>query len=75
MIGSIFHGGRTALPSYRHYRLDGAGSISSADWLEAADDAEAVRKVRAIKLACVCEIWDRNRLVARIDPPEAPEPG
>jgi len=61
-------GGRTKLPSYRHYRLDGAGNISSADWLEAAGDEDAIRKVRDMKLSCGSELWDRNRRVARIDP-------
>ena len=68
MISLGLHGGRRALPSYRHYRLDGAGNINSADWLEAADDEEAIRRVRDMNLPCVCEIWDRNRLVARVEP-------
>jgi len=29
------------LPSYRLYRLDGAGKIVGAEWIEAADDAAA----------------------------------
>ena len=53
---------------YRHYRLDGAGNINSADWLEAADDDQAIRQVQEQKLPHVSEIWDRNRLVARIEP-------
>ena len=56
------------MPEYRHYRLDGAGSISNAEWLEAADDADAVRKVRQQKLSSISELWDRNRLVARVEP-------
>lgn len=59
------------MPGYRHYRLDGAGNINSAEWLEAADDDDAARQVRDRKLPFVSEIWDRNRLVARI---EASEP-
>lgn len=59
------------MPGYRHYRLDGAGNITSAEWLEAADDADAARRVRELKLPFTSEIWDRNRLVARI---EASEP-
>ena len=58
------------MPGYRHYRLDGAGSIRSADWLEASDDDDAVRKVRGLELPHVSEIWDRNRLVARVEPPK-----
>ena len=56
------------MPAYRHYRLDGAGSIRTADWLDATDDSDAVRQVRELKLNSVSEIWDRNRLVARVEP-------
>lgn len=55
------------MPGYRHYRLDGAGNISSAEWLEAADDGDAERQVRQRRLPVPSEIWDRNRLVARIE--------
>ena len=55
------------MPGYRHYRLDGAGNISSAEWRDAADDGDAARKVRERKLPFPSEIWDRNRLVARIE--------
>ncbi|MGI8704513.1 MAG: hypothetical protein ACR2JJ_01715 [Sphingomicrobium sp.] len=55
------------MPEYRHYRLDGAGNINSADWLEASDDDDAVRRVGEMKLLVSSEIWDRNRLVARIE--------
>lgn len=55
------------MPGYRHYRLDGAGNISSAEWLEATDDEDAVRQVREARLQFTSEIWDRNRLIARIE--------
>jgi hypothetical protein len=55
------------LANYRLYRLDGAGKISSAEWLEAADDAEAERQARDGNSGGVLELWDRNRLVARIE--------
>jgi hypothetical protein len=55
------------MPSYRHYRLDGAGNISKAEWIEASDDADAVRQVRDKKLPVSSEIWDRNRRVAKVD--------
>lgn len=58
------------MPAYRHYRLDGAGNITSADWLEAADDSDAVGKAQALNLPYICELWDRNRFVARIEPGE-----
>ncbi len=56
------------MASYRLYRLDGAGKIVTAEWLEAADDAMALERARALDLACICEVWDRRRLVARIEP-------
>jgi hypothetical protein len=59
--------GVSVLANYRLYRLDGAGKISSAEWLEAADDDEAERQVRDGKPEGPVELWDRNRLVARID--------
>jgi hypothetical protein len=55
------------LAEYRHYRLDGAGKISTAEWLDAASDEEAVQQVRERKLPFKSEIWARNRLVARIE--------
>lgn len=55
------------MAEYRHYRLDGAGAINRAEWLEAESDEDAVRKVREMKLPFTSEIWDRNRLVARVE--------
>jgi D-alanyl-D-alanine carboxypeptidase len=51
---------------YRLYCLDGAGKITSAEWLEADSDAEAVAAARALCKAVTCEVWRRNRFVARI---------
>jgi len=56
------------LASYRLYRLDGAGKIIGAEWIEAADDKDAARQARARSSDATCELWDRSRLVARIDP-------
>ena len=56
------------MPSYRLYRLDGAGKITSAEWVEADDDQAAVQNARDRDLPVICEMWDRNRLVARILP-------
>jgi hypothetical protein len=55
------------LPAYRHYRLDGAGNISEAEWFEASDDAAAVKLVRDRKLPVASEIWERNRRIAKIN--------
>jgi hypothetical protein len=56
------------VPSYRLYRLDGAGKIVSAEWVEAADDKAAEQHARDRALPVTCEMWERNRLVARIEP-------
>ena len=55
------------MPKYRHYRLDGAGNISGAEWLDAADDDDAVSQVRERKLPVPSEVWSGNRLVGRVD--------
>lgn len=55
------------LPSYRLYCLDGAGKITTAEWIQAADDEEAARQVLERRLAVAAEVWDRERFVARIE--------
>jgi hypothetical protein len=57
--------------NYRLYRLDGAGKITNAEWIEAVEDAVAVDQVRALRRKGMCELWDRNRLVAVIDAPKS----
>jgi hypothetical protein len=51
------------LPSYRFYRLDGAGRISAADWIDAVDDDDALLKARAQCPSAPYELWLRNRLI------------
>lgn len=58
------------MPSYRLYRIDGAGSITSAEWIDAADDDDATRLAREQVPQGLAEIWQRNRLVARLEPRE-----
>ena len=56
------------MPSYRLYCLDGAGRINLADWINAETDEEAVAIARKIEHgARKCEIWQANRLVAKLD--------
>ena len=54
-----------SLPSYRLYRLDGAGKIMSAEWIEAPHDDDALREARSRSRDGQFELWDRDRLVAR----------
>ena len=53
-----------ALATYRLYRLDGAGRISAAEWIDAADDEDARAKARDQSPGRF-ELWERNRLVER----------
>lgn len=59
------------LPSYRLYCLDGTGRITTAEWLEASDDADATKQAHERKLGVTSEVWDRSRLVARIEEKKA----
>jgi hypothetical protein len=53
---------------YRLYCLNAAGSIDYADWIEAADDKQAIAKARELKKNAVkCEVWERHRLVATLN--------
>ena len=66
MLGHAPDGGVSALPNYRLYRLDGAGRILGADWLEAASDDEARSKARDAHGSGSFELWERHRLVERV---------
>lgn len=55
--------GGAPLPSYRFYRLDGAGKIIGADWIDAEDDEQALREARNLADGTRYELWDRRRLV------------
>jgi hypothetical protein len=56
-----------AMADYRLRCLDGAGRIGLADWIEAKDDIEAISKARQLKPdAHSCEVWQKERLVARM---------
>jgi hypothetical protein len=57
------------MPDYGLYCLDGAGRISLADWIDAADDHSAIAKARELHGAALkCEIWQGQRLVAALGP-------
>jgi hypothetical protein len=53
------------LPNYRLYRLDGAGKIMSAEWVEAPDDDGARDEARSRSDSGSFELWEKNRLVER----------
>ena len=56
------------LPTYRLYRLDGAGRISGAEWIEATDDDHARARARSQPSSGGYELWERYRLVERSRP-------
>jgi hypothetical protein len=53
--------------NYRIYCLDGSNKVASAGWLEADCDEDAMEQVRERHDGFKCEVWDGQRLVARID--------
>ena len=55
------------MQAYRLYRLDGAGRFSAAEWIKAEGDSAALASAKAIDRSGVCELWQGNRLIARID--------
>jgi hypothetical protein len=61
------------LPNYRLYRLDGAGKITNAEWIEASADDEAKREAASRTESGSFELWEKNRLVERFraQPPAA----
>jgi hypothetical protein len=66
MLGRAELGGCRVLPAYRLYRLDGAGKISSADWIAAEADDEALRQAEVMARGASFELWDRKRLVGGV---------
>jgi hypothetical protein len=54
--------------TYRYYRLDGVGYLHLAEWFEAEDDEGAVALIEQMQADGRCEIWQGNRLVAKVSP-------
>ena len=54
------------METYRLYCLDGVGKVASAEWIEADDDDAAIATAEAIGKGRSCELWQGERLVARI---------
>ena len=53
--------------NYRLYVLDGTGRIAAADWIDASGDEEAIMIARDQRKGAKCELWQKDRLVCRID--------
>ena len=56
---------------YRLFCIDGSGRFTMSHEFEAVDDAEALVRARAMKLSVKCELWQRGRMVAVLDPHRA----
>jgi hypothetical protein len=56
------------MSQYRLYCLNDHGRFTKSHEIDASDDADAVSQARAMKLAVVCELWDRDRMVAKLPP-------
>ena len=53
------------MPAYRLYRLDGAGRIDTAEWLDAASEEGAVSEARKRFPGGGFELWHKQQLVLR----------
>ena len=53
------------MQNYRLYRLDGAGKIANAEWIEAPEDDAAIQEAKLRADSQSFELWQRNRLVQR----------
>ena len=52
------------LPSYKLYKLDPvSGQRRPGEWLDAANDEEALARARQLAKAAKCELWLQSRLV------------
>jgi hypothetical protein len=57
-----------ALENYRYSCLDGTGHLPSAEWFHAVGDEDAIAQIEAKHADATCEIWQENRLVAKLSP-------
>ena len=55
------------MPSYRIYKLDSkSGQRRPGEWLDAADDGEAIELARELSHEARCEVWLQTKLVGII---------
>ncbi|MGZ2412853.1 hypothetical protein ACUXST_002295 [Sphingomonas sp. F9_3S_D5_B_2] len=54
------------MPEYRLYCFNEHGGISKAHEIAAEDDADAIARARAVEPKVRCELWNRDRLVAKL---------
>lgn len=56
------------MPEYRLYCLGGDGTIEAAEAITATGDTEAIMIAKAMKKPVKCELWERGRMVATLEP-------
>jgi hypothetical protein len=60
--------GEAWMGEYRLYCLNRQGKFTKSHEFEAESDSEALERSREMKLPVECELWSRNRLVAKLPP-------
>jgi hypothetical protein len=56
------------MQQYRLYCLDGAGKFTKTHEITAASDEDALSQARKLEPNFRCEIWQKNRKVAVLEP-------
>jgi hypothetical protein len=59
------------MAEYRLYCLNGAGGFTKAHEITADSDEEALQIARDMKLPIKCELWERGRKIAALEPDAA----
>ena len=54
--------------TYRYYCLDGTGKLHNAELIHAKSDEDAIAQLEARHPDSLCEVWQGNRLVAKLSP-------
>jgi hypothetical protein len=56
------------MPEYRLYCVSEHGRFIRAHEFKAASDKKALALARDLKFPLVCELWQQDRMVAKLDP-------
>jgi hypothetical protein len=56
------------MPENRLYCLGANGKFEAVEEIMATGDAEAVMLAKAMKKRVKCELWERGRMVATLEP-------
>ena len=59
--------GRDGLTLYRAYTIDEANHVARAEVIEAENELDAIELARKLVNGRAVELWDRARLVARLE--------